>query len=374
MKIGITCYPTYGGSGVVATELGIKMAALGHEVHFIAYALPYRLGSFTTNLFFHEVDVLQYPLFEYPPYSLSLAHKMVDVIEHEHLDILHVHYAIPHATSAYLAREIMGADSFKFVTTLHGTDITLIGSDPSYLKIVKFSIEKSDGVTAVSKYLQEETYKTFQISNEIEVIPNFVPDRFWLNNKELVRRRCYGQNDEVILTHISNFRPVKRVVDLVDVMDHLIPRFPVRLLMVGDGPERSRMEQLCRERGLCDHIQFLGKQQNVEQVLACSDLFLLPSEDESFGLAALEAMACGLPVVTTNAGGLPEVNIDGETGYTVDVGDTRAFADRIARIISDRAFYFQLSRNAKKRAHTEFNSEKIVPRYLNYYERIISGA
>ncbi len=374
MKIGITCYPTYGGSGVVATELGIKMAALGHEVHFIAYALPYRLGSFTTNLFFHEVDVLQYPLFEYPPYSLSLAHKMVDVIEHEKLDILHVHYAIPHATSAYLAREIMGDDSFKFVTTLHGTDITLIGSDPSYLKIVKFSIEKSDGVTAVSRYLQEETYKTFQIKNDIEVIPNFVPDRFWINNKELERHRCFGQNNEVILTHISNFRPVKRVVDLVDVMGHLIPKYPVKLLMVGDGPERSRMEQICRERGLCDHIQFLGKQQNVEQVLACSDLFLLPSEDESFGLAALEAMACGLPVVTTNAGGLPEVNIDGQTGFTVDVGDTIAFADRIARIISDRPFYFQLSRNAKKRAHAEFNSEKIVPQYLGYYEKIISGA
>ncbi len=373
MKIGITCYPTYGGSGVVATELGIKMAALGHEVHFIAYALPYRLGSFTTNLFFHEVDVLQYPLFEYPPYSLSLAHKMVDVIEHEKLDILHVHYAIPHATSAYLAREIMGKDSFKFITTLHGTDITLIGSDPSYLKIVKFSIDKSDGVTAVSRYLQEETYKTFQINNEVEVIPNFVPDRFWLNNKELVRHHCFGQNNEVILTHISNFRPVKRVTDLVDVMGRLIPEYPVKLLMVGDGPERTRMEKLCRERGLCDHIQFLGKQQNVEQVLACSDLFLLPSAEESFGLAALEAMACGLPVVTTNAGGLPEVNIDGETGFTVDVGDTRAFADRIARIISDRAFYFQLSRNAKKRAYAEYHSEKVVPQYLEYYEKIISG-
>ncbi|HHM01663.1 MAG TPA: N-acetyl-alpha-D-glucosaminyl L-malate synthase BshA [Caldithrix abyssi] len=373
MKIGITCYPTYGGSGVVATELGIKMAALGHEVHFIAYALPYRLESFTTNLFFHEVDVLQYPLFEYPPYSLSLAHKMVDVVEHEKLDILHVHYAIPHATSAYLAREIMGSDSIKFITTLHGTDITLIGSDPSYLKIVKFSIEKSNGVTAVSRYLQEETYKTFQVENDIEVIHNFVPDRFWINNKELTRQRCFGQNNEIILTHISNFRAVKRVVDLVDVMDRLIPRFPVRLLMVGDGPERSRMQQLCREKGLCDHIQFLGKQQNVEQVLACSDLFLLPSEDESFGLAALEAMACGLPVVTTNAGGLPEVNIDGETGFTVDVGDTAAFADRIARIISDRPFYFRLARNARKRAYNEFNSEKIVPQYLNYYEKIITG-
>jgi len=374
MKIGITCYPTYGGSGVVATELGIKMAALGHEVHFIAYALPYRLGAFETNVFFHEVDVLQYPLFEYPPYSLSLAHKMVDVIEHEQLDIMHVHYAIPHATSAYLARQIMADEgaAFKFVTTLHGTDITLIGSDPSYLKIVKFSIEQSDGVTAVSRYLQQETYNTFAVSKPIEVIPNFVPDRFWVAEKERAQKRCFAENDEIILTHISNFREVKRVTDLVDVIARLVPKYPVRLLMVGDGPERSRMEQMCRSQKLCDSIQFLGKQESVEQVLACSDLFLLPSADESFGLAALEAMACGLPVISTHAGGLPEVNIDGETGFTVPIGDTIAFAERIARLIDDRPLYFEMARQARRRAREFFNSEKIVPRYIDYYKKVLA--
>ena len=373
MKIGITCYPTYGGSGVVATELGMKLATMGHEIHFIAYALPYRLSNFTTKVFFHEVDVLQYPLFEYPPYSLSLAHKMAEVIEFEKLDILHVHYAIPHATSAFLAKQILEDKGFKFVTTLHGTDITLIGSDPSYLKIVKFSIEKSDGVTAVSKYLAEETYKIFNVSNHIEVIPNFVPDKFLELSAEKRELPYFRQNDEIILTHISNFRPLKRVMDLVYVVERLVRKnHKIRLLMVGDGPDRSKMEQLCRDKDLCDYITFLGKQENVEDVLACTDIFVLPSAEESFGLALLEAMACGVPCVSTNAGGLPEVNIDGETGFTVDVGDTEAFAERIELLIKDKETRKRLSKNARELAETKYNSNRIVPYYIDYYKKVLS--
>ncbi|MCB0283425.1 MAG: N-acetyl-alpha-D-glucosaminyl L-malate synthase BshA [Calditrichaeota bacterium] len=372
MKIGITCYPTYGGSGVVATELGMKLATMGHQVHFISYALPYRLSNFTTNVYFHEVDVLQYPLFEYPPYSLSLAHKMAEVIEFEKLDILHVHYAIPHATSAHLAKEILEDKGFKFVTTLHGTDITLIGSDPSYLKIVKFSIEKSDGVTAVSKYLADKTYQTFNVKNEIEVIPNFVPDKF-LELDITKRDFCYKKSNEIIMTHISNFRPLKRVTDLVYVMEKLVKKNThIRLLMVGDGPDRARMEMLCREMNLCDHITFLGKQENVENVLASSDLFLLPSAEESFGLAVLEALACGVPCVTTNAGGLPEVNIHGETGFNVNIGDIDAFADAVYEIISDRQVAKKFSENARILASEKYGSDKIVPQYLDYYSKIIS--
>ena len=372
MKIGITCYPTYGGSGVVATELGMKLATMGHKVHFISYALPYRLSNFTTNVFFHEVDVLQYPLFEYPPYSLSLAHKMAEVIEFEELDILHVHYAIPHATSAHLAKQIIEQKDFKFVTTLHGTDITLIGSDPSYLKIVKFSIEKSDGVTAVSKYLADKTYETFKVKNEIEVIPNFVPDKFLeLNFKE--RDYCFKRNNEIILTHISNFRPLKRVNDLVFVVEKLVKKnYNVRLLMVGDGPDRARMEMLCREQGMSNHITFLGKQENVETVLSSTDIFLLPSAEESFGLAVLEALACGVPCITTNAGGLKEVNIHGETGFTVDVGDIDAFAHYIETIVADRKLAKRLSANAREMAQSKFASDKIVPHYLDYYNKILS--
>lgn len=372
MKIGITCYPTYGGSGVVATELGMKLATMGHQIHFISYALPYRLSNFTTNVFFHEVDVLHYPLFEYPPYSLSLAHKMAEVIEFEHLDILHVHYAIPHATSAHLAKEIIEDKSFKFVTTLHGTDITLIGSDPSYLKIVKFSIEKSDGVTAVSQYLADKTYKTFNIKNEIEVIPNFVPDKF-LEMDLAERNYCFKKDDEIILTHISNFRPLKRVTDLVYVMEKLVKKKSnIRLLMVGDGPERAKMELLCRETGMCEYITFLGKQENVENVLASTDIFLLPSAEESFGLAVLEALACGVPCVTTNAGGLPEVNVNGETGFTVNVGDIDAFAESVYEIISNHELAKKFSKNARHFAQSRYSSDKIVPHYLEYYNKIIS--
>jgi L-malate glycosyltransferase len=372
MKIGITCYPTYGGSGVVATELGIKLAMMGHKVHFISYALPYRLGNFTTNVFFHEVDVLRYPLFEYPPYSLSLAHKMAEVIEHEELDILHVHYAIPHATSAHLAKEIIEKKDFKFVTTLHGTDITLIGSDPSYTKIVEFSIEKSDGVTAVSKYLADKTYDTFNINNEIQVIPNFVPDKFLELDISKKGKSCFRRNGETILTHISNFRELKRVGDLVYVMEKLLKKNNVRLLMVGDGPERVKVEQLCRELDLCDYITFLGKQEMVEDVLLATDVFLLPSAEESFGLAVLEALACGVPCVTTNAGGLPEVNIHGETGFNVEIGDIDAFAEHVEMIIRDKALMKKFALNARELASTKYNSNKIVPQYLDYYKKVLA--
>jgi N-acetyl-alpha-D-glucosaminyl L-malate synthase BshA len=344
---------------------------MGHQVHFISYALPYRLSNFTSNVFFHEVDVLQYPLFEYPPYSLSLAHKMAEVIEFEGLDILHVHYAIPHATSAFLAREITDKKDIRYVTTLHGTDITLIGSDPSYLKIVKFSIEKSDGVTAVSQYLANKTYETFTVNNHIEVIPNFVPDNFLKVSQQKATQSHFRKSDETVLTHISNFRPLKRVFDLVDIMEKLVKKHKVKLLMVGDGPDRSRMEQICRQKKLCKYITFLGKQENVENVLACTDIFVLPSEEESFGLALLEAMACGVPCVSTNAGGLKEVNIHGETGFMVDIGDIDGFVEHLDLLISDRELRIKLSKNARHVAITNYNSDKIVPCYVNYYNKIL---
>ncbi len=373
MKIGITCYPTYGGSGVVATELGKKLAEMRHEVHFISYALPYRLNRFHANLFFHEVEVLKYPLFEYPPYSLSLASKMVEVIETAKLDILHVHYAIPHATSAFLAREMSEISNIKYITTLHGTDITLIGSDPSFKKIVRFSIEKSDGVTAVSDYLKDETKKIFQVKNDIRRIPNFIPDDFINIEHPNEVKKCCGLGDEIVLTHISNFRPLKRVVDLVYVIADLVPKYKIKLLMVGDGPERYNVEKLCREMSLCDHILFLGKQENVGDILASTDIFLLPSENESFGLAVLEAMACGVPCVTSNAGGLPEVNIDGETGFLVDAGDTKQFAQRTAQLLEDEPLRKKFGQNARRISRQLFNADKIVPQYVSYYEEILSS-
>ncbi|MGD9897562.1 MAG: N-acetyl-alpha-D-glucosaminyl L-malate synthase BshA [Calditrichaceae bacterium] len=372
MKIGITCYPTYGGSGVVATELGKKFAQMGHEVHFITYALPYRLNRFTANLFFHEVEVLKYPLFEYPPYSLSLASKMAEIIESANLDILHVHYAIPHATSAYLAREMTEKKDFKFITTLHGTDITLIGSDPSYIKIVKFSIEQSNGVTAVSDFLKKETESTFQIKNDIRVIPNFIPDDFLeIRDSKSVKPYCVS-DDEFVLTHISNFRPLKRVHELIPVVEELSKKFKFKLLMVGDGPERYRVEKECREKGLCKYILFLGKQENISEILAGTDVFLLPSENESFGLAVLEAMACGVPCVSTNAGGLPEVNIHGETGFTVDIGDTRAFAGYVSRLLEDKDLRISFGKNARELAVSKYNADKVVPLYLDYYNEILN--
>lgn len=372
MRIGITCYPTYGGSGVVATELGKKLAQIGHEIHFISYALPYRLNRFQSNLFFHEVEVLKYPLFEYPPYSLSLASKMVEIVEASRLDILHVHYAIPHATSAFLAREMADQKKLKYVTSLHGTDITLLGSDPSYFKIVKFSIEQSDGVTAVSDYLKRETQDTFQIKNEIKVIPNFIPDDFITAKPSQELRNCCANKSEYIITHISNFRPLKRISDLIHIINRLPKKLKIKVLMVGDGPDRFQAERLCKELDLCDKVVFMGKQENVSEILAVTDLFLLPSENESFGLAVLEALACGVPCITSNVGGLPEVNIDGETGFAVDVGDIDTFARRIEQLIDDPDLRKKFSMNARTISRDQFSSEKVMPLYLEYYEEIIS--
>jgi len=372
MKIGITCYPTYGGSGVVATELGKRLAEICHEVHFISYALPYRLSTFTSNIFFHEVDILHYPLFEYPPYSLSLAAKMVEVIEYHELDLLHVHYAIPHATSAYLARQMLQGKNFKFITTLHGTDITLLGSDPSFYKITKFSIEQSSGITAVSDFLKIETEKVFNINKEIEIIPNFIPFKIIWPEKKAELRKNFAQDDEAIITHISNFRPLKRVTDIIPIIKRVLPHKKVKVLMVGDGPDRYTAEEQCRNEGICDHFIFLGKQENIREILAITDISLFPSSSESFGLASLESMAYGIPVITSNAGGFVEVNQHGITGYTINVGDVDAFADAIINLLSDKQLLERMGKNGAQLAQDKFSAEKIVPMYVNYYEKILS--
>jgi N-acetyl-alpha-D-glucosaminyl L-malate synthase BshA len=372
MKIGITCYPTYGGSGVVATELGKRLADIGHEVHFIAYALPYRLNSFSSQLFYHEVEVLKYPLFEYPPYSLSLAAKMAEVIEYQNLDIMHVHYAIPHATSAYLAKQMLPNKNLKYVTTLHGTDITLLGSDPSFLKITKFSIEESPGVTAVSKFLRDKTIEVFGTKKEIEVIPNFVPFEMQNLDKNPEIRRSFANDDEFIISHISNFRPLKRVTDIVPIVKMISEHLKVKMLMIGDGPERYKTEEQCRDEHLCDKVIFLGKQENISELLSISDVVLIPSATESFGLVALEAMACGIPCVSTNAGGLPEVNKDGKTGFTREVGDIEGLAGAIMTILNDRELAAKMGKAGRKIALNEFSAETIIPQYLQYYEKILS--
>ena len=357
----------------MATELGKKLAALGHNVHFVSYALPYRLNNFQPNLFFHEVDVVKYPLFEYPPYSLSLASKMVEVIEYEKLDLMHVHYAIPHATSAYLAREITHNKQLKVITTLHGTDITLIGQHPSFRSVVRFSIEQSDGITAVSNFLKDETIQAFDIHKPIEVIPNFVPDDFLSPHSPEDVRACCRIQDELIITHISNFRPLKRTPDIIGIMRHLVKKYPVKLLMVGDGPDRSLVEKRCHELDLCRDVLFLGKQDNIADILYASDLFLLPSEHESFGLAALEAMACGVPCITSNAGGLRELNKNGETGFTVAVGDITGFVSAIERLIIDEELRKKMGQNARRFALSEFKADNIVQQYIEFYERILTS-
>ncbi|NOX88059.1 MAG: N-acetyl-alpha-D-glucosaminyl L-malate synthase BshA [Calditrichaeota bacterium] len=371
MKIGITCYPTYGGSGVIATELGKKLAEMGHEVHFISYALPYRLNRFQKNLYFHEVEVLHYPLFAYPPYSLALTSKIVEVAEFAKLDILHAHYAIPHATSACLARDILGNSKLKIVTTLHGTDITLVGKHPSFKRTVQYSINKSDGVTAVSNYLAKETCAIFNINQEIRVIYNFLHGD--LENQSVQSRKFKDrkESDPFILCHISNFRSLKRVRDLIPIVERLKDKFPVKMYMVGDGPERSVVEHLCHERKLCDHFVFLGKQDSVVDILNQSDLFILPSEHESFGLSALEAMACGVPCVTSDAGGLTEVNIHGKTGLIASIGNIDQFVEHISTLLSDPQLRQKFSENARKSALKNFSSKKIVPQYVSFYEEVI---
>jgi len=372
MNIGIVCYPTFGGSGVVATELAKGLANRGHNLHILSYARPARLDSFRTDITYHEVDLSSYPLFEYPPYDLALANMMVNLIQFEKLDVLHVHYAIPHATSAYLAKQILNskAKSVPVITTLHGTDITLIGSDPTYKQVVDFSINQSDGVTAVSEYLRDETYRLFDISKEIKVIPNFIDlDRFKKSKKEHFKKAICPDGEKVV-THVSNFREVKRVPDVIETFSNVLNNgVKAKLLMVGDGPDRSKAELKCRELGMCDHVRFLGKQEQVEEVLSISDLFLIPSGSETFGLAALEAMSCSVPVISSNIGGLPEVNIHGITGYLCELGDVEAMGKYATEILTDESLHSKMSKAARERAET-FEMDAIVTEYENYYEEI----
>lgn len=373
MKIGIVCYPTYGGSGVVATELGKALANEGHPVHFITYQEPVRLDSFNENIFYHEVSALDYPLFQYQPYESALASKIVDVARFEKLDILHVHYAIPHASAALIARNILQQSGIRlpFVTTLHGTDITLVGKDPGYKPVVEFSINQSNGVTSVSQNLKEETYANFNIQRDIEVIPNFIDfARFKKTNKEHFKK-AIAPNGEKILIHVSNFRKVKRVEDVLKMFDIVVKQIPSKLFLVGDGPERPNIEQLCRSLGNCDHIRFLGKQEPVEELLAIADLFVLPSENESFGLAALEAMAVEVPVISSDAGGIPEINLQGKTGFLSKVGDYSDMAKNAVYILEEDTRLKEFKRNALAQAKT-FDITNVLPRYEAYYNKVIS--
>jgi N-acetyl-alpha-D-glucosaminyl L-malate synthase BshA len=371
MKIGIVCYPTFGGSGVMATELGLALADKGHEIHFITYQQPVRLNVFRPNIYYHEVIVPKYPLFDFPPYETALASTMVNVVKNNGLDLLHVHYAIPHASSAYFARQMLrkqGSD-IPFITTLHGTDITLVGKDSTYGCVVTFSINESDAITAVSENLKEETFKSFEIEKDIQVIPNFVDaKRFHLTNKEHFKKML-APNGERILAHVSNFRKVKRVEDVLAIFQKVREKMPSKLLMIGDGPERQNAEDLCRKLDICSDIRFLGKQDQMEEILNIADLFLLPSQYESFGLAALEAMACGVPVISSNAGGLPEINIHGKTGYLADVGDVDAMADFAIRMLEDEQTLQSFKDNALAHAG-EFSIDKIVPMYEALYEQV----
>ncbi|MBB5619924.1 N-acetyl-alpha-D-glucosaminyl L-malate synthase BshA [Pedobacter cryoconitis] len=373
MKIGIVCYPTFGGSGVVATELGKALADEGHQVHFITYSQPARLDFFSANLYYHEVSVRDYPLFDYAPYESALASKLVDVVRFEKLDILHVHYAIPHASAAFMAKQILETYGIyiPFVTTLHGTDITLVGKDPTYKPVVTFSINKSDGVTTVSNDLKEDTNNHFDITNEIRVIPNFIDfSRFSLKPKDHFKK-AIAPNNERILIHTSNFRKVKRTADVIRMFRLILNKIPSKLLMVGDGPDRANNEQLCRDLGICDHVRFLGKQDAVEEILSVADLFLMPSETESFGLAALEAMACKVPIITSNAGGLPELNVDGFCGYMSNVGDVDDMAKKAIMILENDEVLNTFKENAFKRAQ-DFDLKKILPLYVDYYNDIIA--
>ncbi len=375
MKIGIVCYPTFGGSGVLATELGKALAEKGHAVHFITYQQPVRLSGFYTNIFYHEVRIPHYPLFDYPPYETTLASTMVDVVLNNDLDLLHVHYAIPHASAAYMAKQILKkkGKNIPVITTLHGTDITLVGKDKTFAPVVAFSINESDAITAVSKSLRDETYHTFQIEKEIEVIYNFVDiERF--SKKPLdAFRKTLAPNGEKILVHASNFRKVKRVNDVIKIFANTLKEVPSKLLMVGDGPDRPDAEELCRELNICDDVRFLGKQQEMEEILAISDLFILPSESESFGLSALEAMAAGVPVISTNAGGLPEINIHGQTGYMSNVGDVTEMSRFAIELLKDEDQLTEFKQKSKEQA-AKFTIGNIVPLYEKLYERFIPAS
>jgi N-acetyl-alpha-D-glucosaminyl L-malate synthase BshA len=371
IKIGIVCYPTFGGSGVVATELGKALAKEGHQVHFITYSQPTRLDFLNENLFYHEVNLRSYPLFEYAPYELALASKMVSVVQNEKLDLLHVHYAIPHASAAYMAKQILKTQGITIpvVTTLHGTDITLVGKDASYEPVVTFSINQSDGVTAVSEDLRRETYESFKITNEIEVIPNFIDLEKFKKQKKDHFKKAICPNGESLIVHISNFRRVKRVGDVIRIFANIHKEIPAKLLMIGDGPERPKAETLCRQIGIVDDVRFLGKLEAVEEVLSVADLFLMPSEKESFGLAALEAMACEVPVISSDTGGLPELNVQGETGFLSPVGDIEDMT-RKSLLVLDKNNLPRFKQKALERAK-EFDISRILPVYEAYYQQVM---
>ncbi len=375
MKIGIVCYPTYGGSGVVATELGKALAKKGHKVHFITYKEPVRLDGFHENIFYHEVSGLDYPLFQNPPYESALASKIVDVVKFERLDLLHVHYAIPHASAALMAQNILKEQGIfiPFITTLHGTDITLVGRDASFQPVVEYSMNHSDGITAVSESLKRDTLLFFEVKKHIEVIPNFIDfSRFKKTDKDHFKKAIAPQGEKILI-HVSNFRKVKRVEDVVQMFDLLIKKIPAKLLLVGDGPERMSIEMLCRNLGNCEHVRFLGKQEAVEDLLAIADLFVLPSESESFGLAALEAMACELPVISSNAGGIAEVNIQGETGFMSNVGDYEDMAKNALYILEDAERLLHFKQNALAQAK-RFDLDIILPRYERYYDQVCGSS
>jgi N-acetyl-alpha-D-glucosaminyl L-malate synthase BshA len=376
MKIGITCYPTYGGSGVVATELGIELAARGHEVHFITSSQPFRLTGRESNIFFHEVAVYQYPLFEHPPYDLALATRMAEVAEFYSLDLLHVHYAIPHSVSALLARQMLAARGkhLPFITTLHGTDITLVGLDRSYLPITRFGIMQSDGVTAISSYLRDRTREAFDIQSEIEVIRNFVNCDVYVRDPALVAemRPRFAGPEEKLIVHLSNFRPVKRVTDVVEVFARIAKQVPARLMLIGDGPDRSAAEYLVHHYKISSQVMFLGKQDNVNELLPLADLMLMPSEMESFGLAALEAMACGVPAIATNVGGVSELIDDGITGRLFEVADIDAMAAAAIELLNNPEKLSAMAAAARKTAQDRFCATRIIPLYEEYYQRVIS--
>jgi N-acetyl-alpha-D-glucosaminyl L-malate synthase BshA len=375
VKIGITCYPTYGGSGAVATELGLQLAERGHEVHFVSYAQPFRLGHFRERVFFHEVEMEDYPLFEHPPYSLALSVAIHDTARKEGLDLMHVHYAIPHATSAWVAREMLAPErDLPIVTTLHGTDITLVGLHPSFRPITSFSILRSQGLTAVSDFLKVETVRDFDVpADRIEVIPNFIDTEVWRPDKEPCHRASLAPAGEKILMHVSNFRPVKRVEDVVEVFARVCKHLDARLVFVGDGPERPRALDRAEELGVRPRILFLGKHASVDELLACADLLLLPSQSESFGLAALEAMACGAPVIATDVGGLPEVVDHGVTGYLFPVGAVEEMADAAVELLKDGERHKRFSAAGRRTAVERFSASSVVPMYEAYYERVLRG-
>ncbi|MFC1512259.1 N-acetyl-alpha-D-glucosaminyl L-malate synthase BshA [Candidatus Latescibacterota bacterium] len=373
MKIGITCYPTFGGSGTVATELGRTLARRGHKVHFITTALPYRLSGYVENVFFHEVQVFNYPLFDYVPYSLSLASKMAQVALREDLDILHVHYAIPHATSAYLAKSVIaGKKDLPVITTLHGTDITLVGNDPSYFDITKFSIEQSDVITAVSAYLRAQTINRFQVTKDITVIPNFVnTDKF--NPRGTEYRDCFHHPDEKILMHISNFRPVKRIQDIIEVFEGVSAAVKSRLLLIGNGPEMERIRSLVDEKGLTARVSFLGRQDDVSHLLPCADIYLLTSAHESFGLTALEAMSCGVPMIGTSGSGMSEFLGDNSAGFLYPVGDVEAMIKGCLRILTEPSLKEKMGLAGRNRVIAEYNEEEIVNRYEDLYRTVLDA-